>query len=164
MKLLSYRRCDYIYIYIKGYMIVTDMVFELYFNDRTLISSFVIVAGWQDDANSALNVWVLCIYACMWAHTTIHTDERFSCSNRRSVKDKKAVSMWISWVDKLKCGMCEPTPGKVPVIIVQNASNVNVATVTAVTLLVKVKGVAILTETVPIPVYKAALKVIFHIS
>lgn len=49
-------------------------------------------------------------------------------------------------MDKLKCGMCKPTPEKVLVIIFQNASNVDVANVTAVRLLAKVKGVAILTE------------------
>lgn len=49
-------------------------------------------------------------------------------------------------MDKFKCGMCKPTPEKVLVIIFQNASNVDVANVTAVRLLAKVKGVAILTE------------------
>lgn len=37
-------------------MIVRDMVFELYVNDRIVISSFVIVAGLQDDANIVLNL------------------------------------------------------------------------------------------------------------
>lgn len=46
------------------------------------------------------------------------------------------------------CGSCEckPTPEKVFVMIFQNVSNVDVANVTAVRLLAKVKGVAILTE------------------
>lgn len=42
--------------------------------------------------------------------------------------------------------MCESTPEKVLVISFQNAPNVDVATVTAVRFLAKVKGLAILTE------------------
>lgn len=54
-------------------MIVRDLVFELYVNDRIVISSFVIVAGLQDDANVVLNLWVLCIYMYMCAHKHTHT-------------------------------------------------------------------------------------------
>jgi len=38
-------------MYVKGHVIVTDMVFELYLNGRIVISSFDVIAGLQGDAS-----------------------------------------------------------------------------------------------------------------